>query len=51
MRKLLNGIRQPSRMIPGVAGLVLVSWGAGLVFLPAGLIVAGLLCLAIDYRL
>lgn len=51
MQRFVNRFRGPVRVLPGLAGLVLVSWGASLVFLPAGLIVAGLLCLCVDYRL
>lgn len=33
--------RRPARFLPGMAGLGLISWGAGMIYLPAGLIVAG----------
>jgi hypothetical protein len=36
---------------PGLAGAALLSVAAGLVFLPAGLAVAGLFCLRLDSRL
>lgn len=34
--------------VPGWLGAALVSWGAGLVYLPAGLIAGGVFLLAID---
>ncbi|GAA2364769.1 hypothetical protein [Streptomyces carpaticus] len=39
------------RLLPGVAGGLLLAAGAALVYLPAGLIVAGGLLLAVDRRL
>lgn len=35
----------------GVAGAVLVSVGAGLVYFPAGLVVAGVFCIVVAARL
>ena len=37
--------------LPAIAGMAFVSLGAALIYLPAGLIVAGILCLLIDSRL
>lgn len=39
-----------ARRMPGVAGAVLVSAGAWLVYMPAGLVVAGGFCLWLDWR-
>lgn len=36
--------------LPGVAGAGLVSWAAGMVYLPAGVAVAGAFCLLADWR-
>ncbi|MFE9098498.1 hypothetical protein [Streptomyces sp. NPDC007264] len=36
--------------LPGAAGALLVSWAAGMVYLPAGLAVAGTFCLLADWR-
>jgi hypothetical protein len=38
-------------VLPALAGMALVSLGAAFIYLPAGLIVAGLLCLLVDSRL
>jgi hypothetical protein len=43
--------RRPARLLPGLAGLGLISWGAAMIYLPAGLIVAGLSLLAIDRQI
>jgi hypothetical protein len=51
LRKLLNRFREPVFLIPGLAGMALVSVGAGLIYWPAGLIIGGLLCLRVDSRL
>lgn len=40
-----------SASVPALAGMALVSAGAAFIYLPAGLIVAGLLCLRVDSRL
>lgn len=40
-----------SRGLPGLAGAGLISYGAGMVYAPAGVIVAGVFCLLIDWRL
>ena len=40
--------RALARYAPGWLGAGLVSWGAGLVYLPAGLIVGGMFLLAVD---
>ncbi len=40
--------RIATRYVPGWLGAGLVSWGAGLAYLPAGLIVGGMFLLAID---
>lgn len=37
--------------LPALAGMAFVSLGAALIYLPAGLIAAGLLCLLVDSRL
>lgn len=37
--------------MPALAGMTLVSAGVALIFLPAGLIAAGILCLFVDARL
>jgi hypothetical protein len=37
--------------LPGIAGMVLISFGASLIYLPAGLIIGGVLLLRIDARL
>lgn len=37
--------------LPALAGMALISLGAALVYLPAGFIIAGLLCLLVDSRL
>lgn len=39
------------RMLPGVAGAALVAAGCGVIYWPAGVIVAGLLLLALDRRI
>lgn len=39
-----------SRRLPGAAGAVLVSSAAWLVYVPAGLAVAGAFCLMADWR-
>lgn len=39
------------RFAPGVAGIALMSVGAGMVYRPAGLIVAGILLLTVDRRI
>jgi hypothetical protein len=39
------------RFLPGLAGAGLVSWGAAMVYLPAGLIVAGLALVLVDFRI
>lgn len=36
--------------LPGVAGAGLISWAACMVYLPAGLAVAGVFCLMADWR-
>ncbi|MER8004980.1 hypothetical protein [Streptomyces sp. NPDC094149] len=36
--------------LPGVAGAALISWAACMVYLPAGLAVAGAFCLLADWR-
>jgi hypothetical protein len=40
--------RRPARLLPGLAGAVLLSWGAAMIYAPAGLIAAGLMLLVID---
>ena len=40
--------RSAARYVPGWAGAGLVSWGAAMVYVPAGLIVAGAFLLATD---
>lgn len=37
--------------LPALAGMAFVSLGAAMIYLPAGLIVAGVLCLLVDSRL
>jgi hypothetical protein len=61
MRAFFRGLRDRFRQskraqtgvaaVPALAGMALVSLGAGLIYLPAGLIVAGILCIRIDSRL
>lgn len=36
--------------LPGAAGATLISWAACMVYLPAGLAVAGAFCLMADWR-
>jgi hypothetical protein len=36
--------------LPGVAGAGLISWAACMVYLPAGLAIAGAFCLLADWR-
>ncbi|MFF9324035.1 hypothetical protein ACF1AY_04880 [Streptomyces sp. NPDC014776] len=36
--------------LPGAAGAALISWAACLVYLPAGIAVAGAFCLLADWR-
>jgi hypothetical protein len=38
------------RWLPGAAGAALISWAALMVYVPAGLAVAGAFCLAADWR-
>lgn len=38
------------RWLPSAAGAALISWAALLVYVPAGLAVAGAFCLAADWR-
>ncbi|GKQ34586.1 hypothetical protein [Streptomyces sp. A012304] len=38
------------RWLPGATGAALISWAALMVYVPAGLAVAGLFCLAADWR-
>lgn len=40
-----------SRGLPGLAGAGAISCGTGMIYIPAGVIVAGLFCLIIDWRL
>lgn len=40
--------RTAARYVPGWAGAALISWGAGMVYLPAGVMVAGAFLLAVD---
>lgn len=40
--------RSAARYVPGWAGAGLVSWGASMIYLPAGVIVGGLFLLAAD---
>lgn len=40
-----------ARYIPGILGAVLVCGGAAVIYWPAGLIIAGLLLLALDRRI
>lgn len=44
----VRAARRPARFLPGVAGLGLISWGAAMVYTPAGLVVAGLALLLVD---
>jgi len=39
-----------ARRLPGLAGAGLISWAACMVYLPAGLAVAGAFCLMADWR-
>lgn len=49
---MLHRLRSLSvRFVPGVAGIVLMSAGAWMVYRPAGFIVAGLLLLTVDRRI
>lgn len=43
--------RRPVRFLPGLAGLGLISWGAAMVYLPAGLVVSGLSLLLLDTKI
>jgi len=43
--------RRPVRYLPELAGFGLVSWGAAMVYLPAGVIVAGLSLLVIGSQI
>ena len=40
--------RRPARLLPGLAGAVLISWGAAMIYTPAGFLVAGALLLLVD---
>lgn len=40
--------RSAARYVPGCAGAGLISWGASMVYLPAGVIVGGAFLLAAD---
>ena len=40
-----------ARFIPGTVGAILVSAGVAVIYWPAGIIVAGLLLLALDRRI
>ena len=44
--------RRPARFLPGIAGLGVVSWGVGMIYLPAGVIAAGasILLLVADHN-
>jgi hypothetical protein len=46
-----TAVRKIGVSLPGVGGLILVSLGAALIYLPAGLIVSGLLLFKVDARL
>lgn len=46
-----NIARRPARFLPALAGLGLISWGAAMIYLPAGLITAGLLLVLVDTRI
>ncbi|MFE2041667.1 hypothetical protein ACFXAZ_12185 [Streptomyces sp. NPDC059477] len=52
--KLLGSVASAAgwtaRYLPGVAGAVLASAAAWLVYVPAGLAVAGVFCLLADWR-
>lgn len=43
--------RRPVRFLPELAGFGLVSWGAAMVYLPAGLITAGLSLLLVGSQI
>ena len=55
IKKITNKAKQllafAPKLIPGLAGLALISLGVALINLPAGLIVAGLSLVWIDSRL
>lgn len=38
------------RPLPGLAGAAAISWGTGLIYTPAGVIVAGVFLLMLDWR-
>lgn len=44
-------VRSIGRYLPGWAGAGLVSWGIAEVYVPAGIIAAGIFLLAVDQRL
>lgn len=44
-------MRRVARYVPGVLGALLVSVGIGVVFWPAGVIVAGVFLLLVDRRM
>lgn len=43
--------KRRSAFLPGLAGAALVSWGAALVYLPAGVILGGVFLLAMDRQI
>lgn len=40
-----------SNVLPGLAGAAMVSWGAAMIYTPAGYITGGLMLLAIAYEI
>jgi hypothetical protein len=43
--------RRPARFLPELAGLGLVSWGAAMVYTPAGVIAAGISLILVGSRI
>lgn len=47
MRKLIKGVAPRASLLTYLAGTLLISVGAALIFQPAGLIIAGVLVIAL----
>lgn len=43
--------RRPARFLPELAGLGIVSWGVGMIYHPAGVIVAGVSLILVGSRI
>lgn len=51
LAKIANAVQDGLWTIPGLAGMAMVSYGAALIFLPAGIIVGGICLIVLDSRL